>query len=120
MEIIRALNAIQQISGGQKTGAILRGYQLNKGNLDLSGVISAMQNRIGYAQNTNEGFGSLQYLHDELFRRFGPLLVEPRAGQRLFAPKLGKAPYVRRDYLLADGIAAAMQDAYRKIRDGIS
>jgi hypothetical protein len=118
VEIIRALNAIELSCGSEKSNVIFRGFQQSKNKFDLSNLIAAIKNNMGHAR-INEGLGPLQYLHSELFRQFGQLLVEPRTGPRLFVPKLLEVPYARQDYLLFGGNAAIIQDVHRKVHDAV-
>jgi hypothetical protein len=114
VEIIRALNAIELLHGGEKSTAIIQKYRRSKNKLVLANLIAAIKSNVAHSR-INEGLGPLQYLHGELFRQYGSLLVEPRSGPRLFAPKLSEIPYVRQDYLLTEGVAASLHDIYRII-----
>jgi hypothetical protein len=114
VEIIRALNAIERARGGEQSTAIFRSYRHSKGKLDLTKLNSGIQSYLAHSA-INEGLGPLQYLHSELFRQFGPLLVEPRTGPRLFVPRLSQVPYVRQDYLLSQEVAATIQAIYKEI-----
>jgi hypothetical protein len=114
VEVIRALNAIEWARSGRDGSDILRSYLRNRAAFDLSALESVMRQHIVHAK-VNEGTGPLNNLHAELFKEFGPLLSEPRSGARFFVPKLAEIPYVCRDYLLCDGVAASLQDIHRKI-----
>jgi hypothetical protein len=115
VELIRALSAIEWSRTGRKSDEIIHGYRRNLGKLDLSLPLSAMEKCLDHAK-INEGVGPLENLHGVLFKEFGSLLVEPRAGPRLFVPKLSEVPYVRQDYLLSDGVVGSLQGIYREIR----
>jgi hypothetical protein len=118
IELIRALNAIEQSHTGQKGDEIIHGYRRNLEKLDLFVPVAAMQKNLGHAM-INEGVGPLENLHGALFKEFGSLLVEPRSGPRFFYPRLSNIPYVRQDYLLSDGVANSLLDCYRKIRNQV-
>ena len=114
VEVIRALNVIEQSAGGARSSAIRQSYMRHKNELDLSKLASAIESDIHHLR-INEGFGPLQHLHERLFQQFGSLLVEPRSGPRLFTPRSAGVPYARQNYLASDECAAALQDIYRRI-----
>lgn len=114
VEVVRALNAIDRAHGGEKSNAIFLALRRAKPALDLSDLLTTIKSHVAHIR-VNEGLGALQYLHSELFRQFGGLLVEPRSGPSLFAPKVSDIPYICQDYLLADGPAVALLDVYKRI-----
>jgi hypothetical protein len=113
-EIIRALNAIERERSGRSSEEIYFNYSRNLGKFDTSLVVSAMQRHTAIAR-MNEALGSLKLLHAELAQAFGSLLVEPRSGLGLFVPRRAEIPYLRQDYLLCDGVVAALKDIHRRI-----
>jgi hypothetical protein len=112
-EVVRALNAINSAHGGERSNGTFLAFQRAKPTLDLSDLLAAVESHVSYLR-VNEGLGPLQHLHAELFRQFGALLVEPRAGPWLFTPKISDIPYIRQDYLLARGLAATLLDVYKR------
>lgn len=116
IELIRALNGLHRSAGHEKSATMLHSYQRYRSKLDLTKVFETIKQDIAHFK-INEGLGPLQNLHNELFRQYGAQLVEPRAGQQLFAPKLSEAPYARQDYLLAGESAALIHGLYRAIHD---
>jgi hypothetical protein len=114
VEVIRALNVIDRAHGGKQSSHIFRAFRQAKPTLDLTDLLAAIEGHV-VRLRVNEGLGALHYLHTELVRQFGGLLTEPRTGPQLFAPKVSDIPYIRQDYLLGSGPAAALLDVYERI-----
>lgn len=119
IEVIRALNAIEQARRGRPAdraaAAAMSARYLRRADA-LAGPLL----RDALAAHTatallNETSVQLAALHRELFAEFGGALVAPKSDGVLFAPRRAEIRYVQRDYLLAPGVAEALHAVHRAV-----
>jgi hypothetical protein len=107
VELIRVLNML----GSDRNN--LQAYRHS--GFNIASISGAMETATGTIR-MNEGVGVLLRLHEELWREFGHLMVQPYTEGRLFAPKNAELRYVRPDYLLTPGIADRIRSLHQELR----
>ena len=110
-ELIRALNTMEALRLGRRSGQLSNRYLAMKRSLDLTGIRQAMQQHVRTVE-INEGSTGLRVLHEAIFLRYGDRLVAPRSGFNFFGLEARPIRYVHDSYLLADGMADAIGQIY--------
>jgi hypothetical protein len=119
IEVIRALHGIEQARRGEPpervaAAAMSARYLRRADELAGPALRAALAAHMATAV-LNETSVQLAALHRQLYAEFGHALVEPRSDGVFFAPRRAELRYVRRDYLLAPGVAEALRAAHRAV-----
>jgi hypothetical protein len=114
VEIIRALNSIQQLETGHSTPQMRDRYLAAKQYLRLANLLAAVGACVT-SLSINENSAVLRPLCDEITNSYGKNLVSVEYGNGLFEQRSGLSHYVRDIYLLGPGIVDELRRTYDKI-----
>ncbi len=116
IEIIRALNVIDQTRPTQQGRGMRRVYLRRKQKLDIALLTAAMEKHMSKLC-FDEAAPGVRNLYEALATKYGNRLVPPAPGKRFFLPQFAEIGFVHPNYLLEPGVSDALYEIYEAICD---
>ncbi len=114
-ETVRGLNVLADRFGEERSSARRVWFHRNHGNLDLEDVQSRME-RVLRTVTIDDDHPKLRALHEELFRKWGDRLVEPRGEWGLFSPRKRDVSFVPAEMTTIPALERVMLPLYDQYR----
>ena len=114
-EIIRALNVMERIRTGKPNHVLTMNFLTARASLPINWLVEhAMRFNID-SLRLDDTAPALATLHANIAARYRMAQVDPVQLVGLFEPRTATVPFVRPDYLIAEGVMETLRDMHRQL-----
>jgi hypothetical protein len=108
-EIIRTLNALEWNRAREAHRVLAEQYLMAKAGLPVRWVVEQSMQFVVNRLRIDDAAPALAQLNADIARHYQSALVPPFPAEGLFEPRTEDVPYIRADYLLADGVMEVLR-----------